>query len=140
MRIRILIVLAAAALIFAPTGGIAAARVNKEFTIVAGTPRNVATEVTTAVITDIPYLVTRIFIQMKTAGTGLGYVMADVPRGTVGSQSNTKHKTAELAPATATAPGASYSDTDPGGIDISLMWIDGSVSGDKVIISYVPKT
>ncbi len=49
--------------------------------------------------------------------------------------------TAQLAPASATAPGSQYEDAytadadNQGDIDLSLSWIDGSHSGDTVAVS-----
>lgn len=130
------------------------ARFNKAITVVAATPINVATGMTsaqmvTAGFSQIPrQLVKRVFLQMKVAGTGLGYVMDGIRGQTSATQqwrvpasSVSGDLTAQLAPATATAPGGSYGDSDPNaGIDLSQTWIDGSVNGDVITVSYDTKT
>ncbi len=116
------------------------ARVNVTYTVAAGTPVRVADGATSGTISVQPLIVNRLLIQMKHAGTGLGIVMDGIPVGTTADSTKSAHVTAELAPATATAPGGSYSDTrDPAsgsGIDLSRMWIDGSHTGDTIIVSY----
>jgi hypothetical protein len=115
-------------------------RVNTKYTITAGTPINLATGTSSAPSAGNfqPAYATRIFIQMLHGGSGLGYVMDGIPPGTTPAVSTNGHLTAELAAASLTAPGGSYSDSDPnpaGGIDIRKLWIDGSNSGDTVSVS-----
>ena len=115
-----------------------ARRINATLTVASGTPINLATGTTTAA--PGPVWASRYFIQMAHGGTGLGKVYDGVPA----SRSLTAADlTAELAPATSTAPGGSTEDWDKsgdrGGIDINEVWIDGSNTGDKVYASYVPK-
>lgn len=116
-------------------------RVNTQITITAGTPVNLLTGLTTA-YTGPPVYASRVFIQMKHGGTGLGYVMDGIYQR-VPSASAASDLTAELSPASSTAPGGSYEDWDKamdrGGVDISQIWIDGSHSTDVVLASYVPK-
>jgi hypothetical protein len=105
----------------------ASVRSNRSITVVAGTPVQLSTTSIT---------VRAVFIQMAIGGTAAGYVMAGIPSGTTPSKATAAHVTAQLAPASATAPGSSYSDVNEGGIDLSLIWVDGDNSGDKIIVSY----
>ena len=131
------------------------ARYNKTITVVAGTPFNAVTGMTTAQMiangyTSIPETpLNEIIIQMVHGGTGLGFVMTGIRGQTSPTQqwrtpsaSASTDLTAELAPATATAPGGSYSDplNNSGIIWGDQVWIDGSHSGDTVIISYDTKS
>ncbi len=113
-------------------------RINRTFTVGAG-PFNVASGLTTAAAETNRTIATRVFIQMLTAGTGLGYVMDGIRPGRVPSILTAADVTAELAPATATAPGGTYEDADPAGIDLSRLWIHGAHAGDTIKVSYVPK-
>lgn len=81
-----------------------------------------------------------LFIQMLHGGTGRGIVMdgiygfqADGISPRIPSASTPTDVTAELAAATATAPGQNYTDACD---DISRIWVDGTVSGDTVKVSY----
>lgn len=105
----------------------AGVRVNRTITVAAGTPVRLAT-------THI--YAAKIFIQMQTGGSGRGFIMAGIPSGTTPAATTSAHLTAELSPATATGPGGSYSDSDYSGIDLSLIWVDGSNTGDKITFSY----
>lgn len=115
-------------------------RVNMTLTITAGVPLNVSTQST--VSDGVPRMATRVFIQLYPGATGIAYIMDGIsgvsngaPR--VPSHSNSTDLTAIVYGATASAPGSSYSDYDAyHGIDVSKLWIDGSVSGDKVIVSF----
>jgi len=105
-----------------------AARYNRKITITAGTPIRLSTTKT---------IVTRVFIQMAISGTSAGYVMAGIMNGRTPASSASGDLTAQLAGASASAPGGSYSDADPAGsIDLSEIWVDGANSGDTVIVSY----
>lgn len=115
-------------------------RLNKTATIVAGTPINVATLL--GLDPNFPVYARRWTVQPLAGGSGLVYVMDGVkPRGTVPASTTSGDLTAELAPATATAPGSFYEDIyeadadNQGDIDLSLSWIDGSNSGDTVAVS-----
>lgn len=115
-------------------------RVNHTYTVTSGTPINMATGTSGAPSSGDfqPVYASRVFIQMLHGGTGLGYVMDGIPPGTTPAAGTNGHLTAELAAASLTAPGGSYSDADPnvaGGIDIRRLWIDGSHSGDTVMVS-----
>lgn len=109
-------------------------RYNKIYTVAAGTPIQLATVTTPA---------NRVFIQMLTGGSGSGYVMdvSSYVAGTTPAHTTSGELVAQLCPATSTAPGCSYSDTagsapGSGAIDISKLWIDGSNSGDTLVVSY----
>jgi hypothetical protein len=81
----------------------------------------------------------RLFIQMKTNGSGLGYVLYSDSGAIPPSKANDADVVAELALATSTAPGGAYSDAQPGGgnfMDMSAYWVDGAVNGDKIRASY----
>lgn len=127
------------------------ARVNITITITSGTPVNIASGMNSAAMVTkgfsvIPPLpLNELCIQMKHGGTGLGYVMSGIRGVTSPTQqwrvpdfTAVTDVTAELAPATATAPGGSWSDPTNNQTTINgeQCWIDGSVSGDKVIVSY----
>jgi len=127
-------------------------RENMSITVVAGTPINVATGMTAAqmatagITAAIPQkLANRVFVQMLHGGSGLGYVMDGIlPRGRVPASSASGDLTAELAVATAGAPGGSYSDGAPNDagldVDLALMWVDGAHSGDVIKVSYFLKS
>ena len=87
----------------------------------------------------------RLFVQMKTAGTGLGYVLCSNSGGIPskandpGSDGVSSDIVAELPPAGTTYPGGTYSDPQPGGgnfEDMAAYWVEGAVNGDKVRVSY----
>ena len=108
--------------------------VNKRITITAGTPIALATQST---------FVRSLFVQMRHGGTGFGtlFNLSDpAVQGQTPDVGNGAHVSAELAPATATAPGGSwgYPDTDRG-YDLQWISIDGSNSGDTVTVSYDKK-
>lgn len=108
------------------------AREGRIYTIVAGTPIRLSPE---------PLIVERIFIQMQVgASGGLGYVMDGVRPGTT-PVANT-NPTVQLGPASTTSPGGNYSDADYNSSSISLdrIWIDGSHSGDLVLVSFSTKS
>lgn len=111
-----------------------AERVNMQVTITAGTPVRLTTTKT---------LVNRLFIQLKTGSSGRAFLLLGVPATTTCDATNAAQLTAELAPATATAPGGSFS--DPQGAngmspsdseDLAQICIDGSHTGDVVVISF----
>jgi len=127
-------------------------RVNFTVTVTAGTPVNVATALNSVAMVAAGFangaplprkLVNRLFIQMIHGGSGRGYVMDGIQGVTSATQqwrvpdaTVSTDMTAELAPATATAPGGSYGDSDNDhGIDVSKTWVDGSNTGDKIQIS-----
>jgi hypothetical protein len=116
-------------------------RINQTFTIAAGTPINVASGTTTTA-SNAPVYAARVFIQMLSgcSSCGQGYVMDGINYPRVPSHSNSTDLTATLAPATSTAPGGSYSDNSLGNngqlIDVNRLWIDGSHTGDTVVVSY----
>ena len=112
------------------------ARLNTTITITAGTPINVATALI-AQNKGVPVKSgNRIFVQMDIGGTGYGSVLSGVPVLDTPSSTNAAHLTARLAAATSTAPGGSYGDVNPqADIDLTKFWIDGSHTGDPVIVS-----
>jgi hypothetical protein len=80
-------------------------------------------------------LVNMILIQMQHGGSGLGYVMDGIPITITAPLPTTAGQlTAELAPATSTAPGGGYSNT--GRSDLQKTWVHGSNAGDTVIVTY----
>lgn len=103
-------------------------RYNRTIVVTAGTPIRLTAATRT--------LAREISIQMAVGGTGPGYVMAGISNGRTPSASNSIDLTAQLAAATASAPGSQYSDTNEKGIDISQIWVDGSTNGDPITISW----
>ena len=115
-------------------------RVNKQITVTAGTPVHLVTGLTgaTAPLPD-PVIVRHLRCQMKTGGTGRGSVMGGIYGGRVPAATAVEDLTAELEPATATAPGGKYEDWDqvrPASIDANSFWVDGSHTGDVILASY----
>jgi hypothetical protein len=121
-------------------------RVNVTITITAGTPINLAVAMgftTAALLAKAPPIpVNRCVVQMLIGGTGCGYVMnmEQYAPGKTPVATTSGHLTAQLAPATATAPGGSFSDfvsgapaCGPG--DLTKLWVDGSNSGDTLAAS-----
>lgn len=121
-------------------------RYNLLITVTAGTPIQVTAGLACP---NCPLLVDRTLIQMVHGGTGIGYVMdlsqyfisGSLPASVTPNHATAGQLTAELAPASATAPGGSYSDSvtgSPGGgaIDLSHIWLDGSHTGDTIIVTY----
>lgn len=117
-----------ALLLLFPVAGGSSVRYNRTITVTAGTSIQLTT--------TSRYLVRAIFIQMAIGGSGYGAVMAGIVNGRTPSKSTSGDLTAQLAPASATAPGSSYSDSNQLGIDLSTIWVDGSNSGDTIIVSY----
>lgn len=128
------------------------ARINKTITVTANGAVNIVSGLDALAAVNIgpqPRVMARsLFIQMIHGGTGRGLVMDGVygvqstdqtPR--IPSAAATGDVTAELQPATATAPGGSYSDSyvlpnGAGGIQVDKTWIDGTVPGDLIKVSY----
>lgn len=111
-------------------------RINQTFTITAGTPICVGTGTTTS--QRAPIYAARVFVQMQTGGTGVGYVMDGINYPRVPSHSNSTDLTATLAAASSSAPGGSYSDTSEPNktMDVTRLWLDGSHTGDTITVSY----
>ena len=91
-----------------------------------------------------PVWVVNFFVQMKHGGStmGLGYVMTGIPLNVVPNPATSGQLTAELQPATATAPGGNYSQNqasfgsiNAGTVDIFRAWVQCS-SGDSMILSW----
>lgn len=123
-------------------------RKNITITITAGTPVNVgqsfalATTTTTKVPPGTaPIFCQRIAVTVLLAASGqVVYVMDGIPYNIVPAATTSGQLSAQLSAGTATAPGGSYSDTDPAaGIDLNGLWIDGAHSGDTVAVTFVPK-
>lgn len=134
MRIKRVFTLGVCLLVFALALLQGGPRINRTITITSGTPIQLAT---------VPTYANRVFIQMLSGGTGIGYVMdmSNYLTSVTPNHSTSGHLTAQLQPASSTAPGGSYSDAadsapGSGPIDISRIYIDGSNSGDTVVISY----
>jgi hypothetical protein len=123
-------ILLTAVLLLALSSVSTGARFGRIITVTAGTPIRLATVRTIAA---------RIMIQMLSGGTGRGYAMDGVPEGT--TPVALTWPTVQMAPATATAPGGTYTDTDSVGssIDLSRIWVDGSQTGDTMVVTYYTK-
>lgn len=111
---------------FVPPG-----RKNYLITVTSGTPIQVS---------SVPVTIDRGLIQMDIAASGGYGSICIVPVGTTpAAQCATMGQLgARLAPGTATAPGGSYSDfvaASGGSINLQTIWIDGSHTGDPVIVS-----
>ena len=116
-----------------------AERVNQQITVTAGTPIRVTTIAGT--------YVNRLFIQSRHANTGVVYVLMGVKSATACDATNTSQLTAELGPGDATHPGGTLSDpqgangnTPADSEDASMICIDGTNSGDVVIVSFWHQT
>ena len=108
-------------------------RVNLQITITSGTPIRVYAST---------LKLNRLFIQSRHNNAGLIYVLLGVPPTLACNSSSASQLTAELGPGSSTQPGQSFSDPQgaPGNQisnaeDMSWACIDGTSSGDKVIIS-----
>ena len=110
---------------FVPPG-----RKNFKITITAGTPQRVSAT---------PLVVDRYIIQMAIGGTGSGLIcIVPVATTPAASCATAGQLSGQLAPASATAPGGSWSDgvsNSGGSINLQTVWVDGSNSGDVVIVS-----
>lgn len=136
MKKSILMALAIVAILLTVPRDAFATRENHTFTLNPGTPIQISTQ---------QIFVKRIIIQMgiqPSGGAQFGCIMAGIRSGYTPSCSNSSDLTAQLAPASTTAPGGSYSDPNgaPGGIsvpdiDLSSVWIDGG-HADPVIVSW----
>jgi hypothetical protein len=108
-------------------------------TLNPGTPINVGTTLR-ALYGGFRIIADRIIAQMLKGGSGVGYIMdmTSYPPGTAPVKTTSGHLTAQLAAATATAPGDAYidrmNDWDGGGIDLDLFWVDGD-QADKINFS-----
>ena len=102
-------------------------RINKQVTVTAGVPVQ---------LFDQPIRLNRYMVQMIHGATvGLGYVMAGIANRTPAA-TNAFDLTAELYPATATAPGGAFTDEDEAhGIRGDQVWLDGAVTGTKILIT-----
>lgn len=123
-------VLLALAIVATP---LSAERWNYQITVTAGTPQR---------ISPVLFPIDRLMIQSRSGNTGKVYIMLGVPVAKTCSATDTTQLSAELGPGDTLHPGGSLS--DPQGAngnapaefeDLSLACIDGTVSGDKVIVT-----
>lgn len=113
-----------------------AIRSNQQITIAAGTPVRIASQPGT--------FVTHLFVQSKHSNSGLVYLLLGVPATTTCDATNAAHLTAELGPGDSTHPGATPWIDPPAtsgsrpqdSEDMSLGCLDGTHSGDVVIVSF----
>lgn len=79
----------------------------------------------------------RVQIQMLHGGSGRGLVYDDIPAGTAAADvAAVAGQPSELAPATADAPGGEYTDNaGNGSIDLREIAVDGSNTGDQVLVN-----
>lgn len=134
MKKSILMALAIVAILLTVPRDAFATRFSERITVTAGTAIQISKQ---------QIFAKRLFIQMAVGGTGYGCIIA-APNGTTGlACSSTAFLVAQLAPASSTAPGGSYSDPNgaPGGIslpdiDLSTIFLDGSVNSDPITVSY----
>jgi hypothetical protein len=116
--------------------------------ITSGTPVNLAVALglvanNAALAAANPILGNRIDVQMGFGATvGVGYYMdlANFAAGTVANKATAGHLTQQLAPGTATVPGATWTDAAAGiGFgaprDITRIWIDVATSNSPVVVS-----
>ncbi len=118
------------------------ARLNTTITLTPGTPIQISAQfnANTQAMKGTPLIASRILIQMAIGGTGVGYVMAGIAEGVTPNHSTSGDLSGQLAAATSTAPGGTYSDfaSDRAGsedIDLATIWIDGSAA-DPVIVTF----
>ena len=132
------IVIAALGILGALRGGASDAWNSKVITITAGTAIRVVNN---------SVKVSSILFQMLHGGSGLGYVLnADPTNANCNKSTAATAFVAELAPASATAPGGSATvpsngsaTTQQGGQDLQWFCVDGSNSGDTMLVSWSPR-
>ncbi len=123
-----------ALLVLIAVGLTADPRINLKITITSGTPIQ---------LSAFHLYASEILIQNKSGGTGIIQICAGIPLGTTPAAhcGTAGQLTAELAPASSTAPGGSYSDSvtikSGTGIDLSGIWLDGGTSGDIATVSFL---
>jgi hypothetical protein len=94
---------------------------------------------------NAPFLADRLFIQMLAGGSGMGEIFVDVPvtdpggtQPAASTLSTVCGQPIQLAPATATSPGGSYTEdpsTDPwSGTDLRNYAVTGSNAGDQILV------
>lgn len=121
-------------------------RVNVTIAITAGTPQNLAVAAgllaTAALSTTNGILANRIDAQMAEGTAAFGYYMdlANFAAGTQANKATAGHVSQQLLPASATSPGATFTD-GPTGIsmgtprDVTKIWLDTNVNA-SVIVSF----
>jgi hypothetical protein len=121
-------------------------QVNTQITVVAGTPVNLSTLVSFATraptTADVVYA-WQLSIQMKSGSTGLGYVMDGVIIGRASGPlaTNVFDLSLQISPPSAGYAAPAYNKTQPqgqdrAGIKIHELWVDGSQSGDIILVSF----
>ncbi len=87
-----------------------------------------------------------ILVQMLTGGSGRGYVLNSNPQNTCTKGAAGTAFVAELGAASATSPGASATipsngsaANTQGGLDLQYFCVDGSNSGDTILVSWNPR-
>lgn len=114
--------------------------INKQVTLTPGTSLNVAQQLGIANWQVTPVYANSVFIQMVKGGTGMGYVMCDIAADTspVPPKSTTSNVAAQLAAASSTAPGGSWTRawavTSGTGIPLNQLWVDGD-QADGILLS-----
>lgn len=117
-------------------------------TITSGTPLNLAVALglvpnNAALATANPILANRVDVQMGFGSTvGVGYYMdlSAFAAGTVANKATAGHLAQQLAPGTASTPGATFTDA-PAGVsmgaarDLTKIWIDVATTNSPVIVS-----
>ncbi len=126
-------------------------RVNRKIVVVSGTPVHILSGYTTGLAVALgypqPVYGSRIQIQMAHGSTGYGiffdgiYGVDNVGNPRVPAAANVGDVTSEVpAPVVAGQPGQPYIDYAPSysgsGMDLRCMWIDGSHSGDVIIVTF----
>jgi hypothetical protein len=120
------------------------ARFNRTLTIGSG-PVRLSDGATAAVAGEVlpPQYVVNFSAQMVHGGSGLGYITLGAANGYTPNQANDGDLTAEIAPATSTAPGGffyqnqqAYGSPLAGTVDLARAWIGGSNPGDKMVLSW----
>lgn len=122
--IALLVVAAARPTWTEPWGG-------QQFTMTSGVAQRVVNKTT---------IVSSLFIQMATGGSGVGYILYAPPDVTCALNGAGTTLIAELQPATSTAPGGNAvipSNPDPqGGIDAHGYCIQGAHTSDVMTVSF----
>lgn len=119
-------------------------RVNASPSITAGTPQCLATALgclpAAPTANTQPIWANRINEQMAEGTAAYGYHMdlANFAAGTVANKATAGHVTAQIQPATTTAPGLPFTDGAPapglgGALDITKIWIDVSATATVIL-------
>lgn len=124
-----------AVILFAAAVQLGAERWNFQVTVTAGTAQRIATG-------PIPFFLDRLMIQSRSKNTGTALIMLGVPLATPCSATSTSQLSAELGPGDTLHPGGTLSDPQgangnpPSEVeDMRLACLDGTVSGDKLLVT-----